>query len=427
MKSYVISVSLGTGCYRHIRIGAKATLYKLHQAILNAFDFEDDHQHAFFMDNRVWSPGDAYYSSKAEGWERLTKKYTLEKLRLEKGSKFKYVFDFGDEWVFQCKILWELEEKTDIPCIIRSVGESPEQYPEYEDEEDDGLVPVELTRQEIEELYDEIPLSREVIHCIHGYMQAAANLYGLISLDELYTLYNSQNPKVDAQLFLMAVDAINYEPDNDFLVMEKVENTHSTPEESLKDYEIVLGYLLVNDPERSILELDQMQEGKPLKILSKAEFLRFADSTYFPETPQRRAMIRFLRSLASSLPGSAEDYCSCIQSVIVIDALPGEVLNILKDDGLFSHKNWDLEEFMALYQNLNNSTFKHANRGHTQDELFAMSRQGQKLALRNAPVGQMSFFDVGETKQTGTGTPARNAPCPCGSGRKYKNCCGKKQ
>lgn len=28
MENYVISVSLGTGCYRHIQISASATLYK---------------------------------------------------------------------------------------------------------------------------------------------------------------------------------------------------------------------------------------------------------------------------------------------------------------------------------------------------------------------------------------------------------------
>ena len=86
MESFVISVSLGTGCYRHIQISANATLYKLHQAILKAFEFEDDHEHAFFMDNHVWSPADAYFSSKAEVGDRLTKKYTLKKLKLAKST-----------------------------------------------------------------------------------------------------------------------------------------------------------------------------------------------------------------------------------------------------------------------------------------------------------------------------------------------------
>ena len=33
MGSYVISVSAGTGCYRHIQISKTATLHRLHKAI----------------------------------------------------------------------------------------------------------------------------------------------------------------------------------------------------------------------------------------------------------------------------------------------------------------------------------------------------------------------------------------------------------
>ncbi len=36
-KSYVISVSLGTGCYRHIKIDADSALSQLSSAILDAF------------------------------------------------------------------------------------------------------------------------------------------------------------------------------------------------------------------------------------------------------------------------------------------------------------------------------------------------------------------------------------------------------
>mgnify|MGYP002518343002 FL=1 len=133
MGSYVISVSAGTGCYRHIQISKSATLYKLHQAIIRAFDFDDDHAHAFFMDNHYWSEYRAFFSMKMNGDEKLTKSCKLEKLNLSKGSQFKYLFDFGAEWRFQCKVLRELEDRVDIPCVIRSVGESPEQYPDWDE------------------------------------------------------------------------------------------------------------------------------------------------------------------------------------------------------------------------------------------------------------------------------------------------------
>ena len=94
-----------------------------------------------------------------------------------------------------------------------------------------------------------------------------------------------------------------------------------------------------------------------------------------------------------------------------------------------SNKNWDLEEFAALYQDLNNHTHKHANRGNTPDELFAQSARGLQLRQRLSPEDQLSFFEEPPQKPKLTigGTPSRNGPCPCGSGRKYKNCCGREK
>ena len=77
----------------------------------------------------------------------------------------------------------------------------------------------------------------------------------------------------------------------------------------MKNCEIISDYLFVEDPEKDIRELRRSQKGKPLKILPKEEFLRFADGTYFPEMLQRSAMVRYLRKLSASLPASAEEYC----------------------------------------------------------------------------------------------------------------------
>ena len=132
-KSYVISVSLYTGCYRHIQISSKMTLYDLHKVILDAFGFDDDHGHAFFMDNVRWSHFDSYFSDNMDEEDNVTKDHKLEEVGLEAGKKFKYLFDFGDEWMFQCKVLRILEKITPQARIVRSKGEAPEQYPDWED------------------------------------------------------------------------------------------------------------------------------------------------------------------------------------------------------------------------------------------------------------------------------------------------------
>lgn len=134
--SYVISVSLEAGCYRHIQISSKATLLDLHKAILAAFEFDDDHAHAFFMDNKMWSDGAAYYCDMIEEEEHFTSDHTLGEVILSADMKFKYVFDFGDEWTFQCKVLKTIEKNTEEPIIVRTKGEAPSQYG-YDDEFDD--------------------------------------------------------------------------------------------------------------------------------------------------------------------------------------------------------------------------------------------------------------------------------------------------
>ena len=129
-ESYVISVSQGKGCYRHIQISSSATLEELHTAILIAFDFMDDHAHAFFLDNHLWSEDDCYYASFLEDEDCFTDEFKLSEVGLTIGQPFKYVFDFGEEWVFQCKLLRIVPEATRTPLFIRMVGEPIPQYDE---------------------------------------------------------------------------------------------------------------------------------------------------------------------------------------------------------------------------------------------------------------------------------------------------------
>ena len=124
-KSLVLSISARTGCYRHIQIGENATLFVLHEAILDSFEFFDDHMHAFFMNNRAWDreaefvcPGGDLDSARG-----FSDKVKLSKFNLRKGDKFLYIFDFGDEWRFQIRILRVIDGLTKSPVILKSVGQ----------------------------------------------------------------------------------------------------------------------------------------------------------------------------------------------------------------------------------------------------------------------------------------------------------------
>ena len=90
------------------------------------------------MDNRSWSDWDSYNSRGVYTGLRLTDRAKLEKIGLYKEKPFKYVFDFGDEWTFQCKVLRVLEGDTGAPEVIKSKGEAPPQYGDFSDDWDDA-------------------------------------------------------------------------------------------------------------------------------------------------------------------------------------------------------------------------------------------------------------------------------------------------
>ena len=56
----------------------------------------------------------------------------------------------------------------------------------------------------------------------------------------------------------------------------------------------------------------------------------------------------------------------------------------------FGHK--EVEEFVSLDQNLNSHTHKHANRGNTPEELFAILNRTNGRDYGIEP-GQMKLFD----------------------------------
>ena len=140
-KSLVLSVSAGTGCYRHIRISEDDTLYDLSSAILSSVNFYNDHLHSFFMSNRAWDSSSEYMCPHSENLGDVcgsTGEVNLSYFNLNKGDKFLYLFDYGDEWRFQIKVLRVIDEPTKDPIILKSVGEiSQYGYDEEEYEDDD--------------------------------------------------------------------------------------------------------------------------------------------------------------------------------------------------------------------------------------------------------------------------------------------------
>jgi hypothetical protein len=123
--------------WRRIEMRGDQTFHDLHEAIQEAFDWDDDHLYAFFLSGKAWDNKTAYESPYGEG-ERSAAKYRLDDVPLNPGHQFLYIFDFGDELRHQIKleavIPGAVKPAVDYPEITERHGKAPPQYPMLDDE-----------------------------------------------------------------------------------------------------------------------------------------------------------------------------------------------------------------------------------------------------------------------------------------------------
>lgn len=466
-QSYIISVSAGSGCYRHIQISGAATLFDLHTAIIDAFDFFDDHAHAFFMDNRLWSDADSYYADMIEDEERFTKDYKLSKMAFKVGKQFKYVFDFGEEWRFQCKVLRILDEPTDSPFVVRSMGESPNQYGGMYDDFDKEKelkadFPEVYSPKKLKKLYAELGLPSETITLLHNYLSAMSNLYGIIPLRKVLEIINSQNNPISEKNFVDFTEIVRHEEQFYIILGEDELYCDGKPTAPI-DRELIEESLICIDI-KYYHELLTGHAGKPYYIPPKEKLLRYADEDYYEVTPQTKDMEMFLRKVLKMTAERAEDiFYELIMHSKDSPTSFSDVMDDMNRMGLQFDEDQQLKRFIKLYQELQNHTRMPYNRGYTPNELFSMQppedRVPKSMAfgpnikaaladgsmdiddfrnnilkmdvpdeqLRMSILAELAKIQNSSTTESVSFKKKKvgpNEPCPCGSGKKYKKCCG---
>jgi hypothetical protein len=148
MKVYRFKVSLfdDKEIYREIDILGAQTLEDFHKIIFEAFDRDDPHLYSFFLTRKsVSRPQKAYdfpeYTLPIDdeaflsgGEKQNVQKMEIYSLRLKEKEKMYYLFDYGDSWWHEITLLSITDSKVIIgfPKIVKKVGESPAQYPDFE-------------------------------------------------------------------------------------------------------------------------------------------------------------------------------------------------------------------------------------------------------------------------------------------------------
>jgi hypothetical protein len=121
--------------WRDIELAEDQTLEDLHLIIQRAYGWWDDHLYSFFMSGEPWDRTSEIGSPWSDS-SLHTHQAEIGQLDLKPGQKFLYLFDYGDSHEFDVQLL-DINRPAspgNYPKIIARQGQSPEQYPDYDEE-----------------------------------------------------------------------------------------------------------------------------------------------------------------------------------------------------------------------------------------------------------------------------------------------------
>ena len=318
-------------------------------------------------------------------------------------------------------------------------------------------MPEEYGRRKLNALYREIPLKDATSRLLRKYFNAAANLYGIIPLRKLYGIIASQNKSLVTEKEFLAFAEIARHECEDYYILGKSELYYDGPETELMEYEVI-DVLLIDENLDPYHEILRGHQGKPYYVPNKKEFLAYENPFYCENAPEAAAFRDFLLTKTTLQKDMMEAvFTDIYYGLHCMNAGFQDVMNRLDDVGVtFKHKS-DVGAFSEVYTAFHNHVRMQYNRGHTPDELFAMRPPEERIPksisfgpnirqaiadgtmnpdeLRQGILAmdmpneelRMNFLkEIAEilaaTKPKKVG---RNDPCPCGSGKKYKKCCGR--
>lgn len=237
------------------------------------------------------------------------------------------------------------------------------------------------------------------------YIIALSNLYGMVHKDKVIEIYNSQNED--------RVSLSNLEE----IITNSTEELEDAFIYSHKDY-FVHEVIMEND------EFDLMlrkKGDKPNYVPKKNELLKYIDDGYFEKSKEYNALLSYIKkNFYKSGDEKAEWLAEDIQGMCQF----GLDMQIIFD--AFNNRDISFEdmdqanEVVQLVMELSNNIRIWENNGHTPHEIFEKFEKPKLKPLPDRP------FEFNETKvidMKTRGKIGRNDPCPCGSGKKYKNCC----
>lgn len=217
-------------------------------------------------------------------------------------------------------------------------------------------------------------------HC-----RAAVSLYGAVSLLKLHELYEYYNGAVNQATFLEGVYDAQIRSQSFWVY----------------DGHLYSDYFDVDDLNSHLL-FEILDQEKPYYIPELSEFIKYAEPDFEPENKYLDEMMVYLQKFAKLTENQWDDLRLEILYTIELGELR-DTLQELESRNIVFETQREIDGFMKRYVPLVNNTRIWSNHGFTPEEIRKISK----------PTTYKAEEKVG-----------RNDPCSCGSGKKYKKCCG---
>ncbi|MFE5323861.1 YecA family protein [Paenibacillus sp. NPDC056579] len=154
----------------------------------------------------------------------------------------------------------------------------------------------------------------------------------------------------------------------------------------------------------------EARKDLPYCPFTKAQLLQAGEPDFVDRNPSYQSFITFLRKTFTISPEEADHLVEQCVYGIRLGHSPNDLFKFLQS--VLQINELDLvKSFMSHIITLHNNTKQWSIKGYAPSELSA-SKNGE-----TAPKADVINFSTG--KKVG-----RNDPCPCGSGKKFKKCCG---
>ena len=224
---------------------------------------------------------------------------------------------------------------------------------------------------------------------LHTYALAAVNLYGVIAKTDFIGIFNLQNEKQTNIDEVCAVLPRYIEVGAPYCFWEDYIVSIEFDENNFSD----------------VQDLLRQVGNKPRFLPDKTDFLKYADWYFFERTHQTEEVKRYLINHLHINEATALEILGEIHFAFVVEAGMQAAVDVLDEFGI-SITNSQFESLAQLLVQMSNSTRLWSNNGHTPDEMANLIPRMVDGTRHSRKIG-------------------RNELCPCGSGKKYKKCCGR--